>query len=163
MTNLDETDQPHADPFSFARAIALRQLNLMPRSRMELAKKMADKGVPSEVTEVVLDRLADVGLVDDRAYAELFVRSKTRGKKLARRSLRMELVKRGIDPEIISEALTPVTDDLEIEMANELVEKKLRSLSSVESHVAKRRLSGLLARKGYSSSVIMRVLSQHLD
>ncbi|MEI6404325.1 MAG: regulatory protein RecX [Actinomycetes bacterium] len=163
MKNVDETDQPKADPFSFAKAIALRQLNLMPRSRKELATKMAAKGVTEEVSLAVLERLTEVGLVDDRGYAELLVRSKTKVKRLSRRALRMELLKKGIDPEIISQVLASVTDDDEIQMARELVEKKMRSLTKVDPVVAQRRLSGQLARKGYSHSVIMKVLNEHLD
>lgn len=60
---------PSADPLAVAREIALRQLTVRARSRAELAKALARSGVPDETGEQVLDRLAEVGLIDDTAFA----------------------------------------------------------------------------------------------
>ena len=65
MKSLDEVDQGSgnqvSDPLSFARNIALQQLNYAPRSRKELADKLKGKGVPEDISEQVLDRLTEVG------------------------------------------------------------------------------------------------------
>ena len=56
----------------------------------------------------MLDRMTEVGLVDDEAYAQMLVRSKQSDKGLARRALAHELRKQGIDQEIADEALGQV-------------------------------------------------------
>ena len=153
---------PEADPLSFARQIALRQLTMAPRSRKELYDKMLTKGVPEHIAVAVLDRLVEVGLVDDVAYAHMLVRSKTNSRSLAKRALRVELTKKGIDPEIQNTVLADVTDEDEYRMATELVAKKIRSMASLSSEARWRRLTGLLARKGYSTGTTIRVVKEQM-
>ena len=148
-----------ANPHEFARAIALRQLDTRARSRWELEQKLKRKNVPEDVMSAVLDRLTDVGLIDDRAYAHLYVRSKIASKKMARMALRFELRKRGVAEVHILDALNQITDDSEVEMARMLVAKKLTTLDNVSRDVKYRRLSGLLGRKGYSHAIIRHVLA----
>ncbi len=64
---------PDADQESVARKILLDQLTGQPRSRSELATKLARKQVPAEVAERMLDRFEEVGLVDDAAFARDWV------------------------------------------------------------------------------------------
>lgn len=154
----DLQDNPEADPLSFARNIALRQLSMAPKSRKQLEDKMKTKGVPEDITAQVLDRFTEIGLVNDLEFARMLVRARCASKKISRNSLKYELRQKGIDQNFIDEVLEDVTDEDEYTMASDLVAKKLRSMSSLEPDVRKRRLSGLLARKGYSSSVVMRVL-----
>ena len=152
-------DQRNADPLSFARAIALRQLDQAPRTRKQLADKMASKNVPEDIAITVLDRLTEVGLIDDLAYAHMLVRSRTATKGLARRALRQELRQKGVSDDFAAIALEAVTDDDELHMATELVAKKLRNMANLDKQVRYRRLAGLLARKGYGSTTIGRVLA----
>jgi regulatory protein len=149
---------PEADPEAVARAIVLRQLSLAPRSRAQLEKKLRQRGCPDEVAARVLDRMAEVGLVDDEAYAEMLVRSKQQGKGLARKALAHELRKQGIDQELADEALGGVGLEDERAKAEELVAKKLRTMHGLDPDVQARRLAGLLARKGYSGELAWPVI-----
>ncbi len=155
-------DNPEADPLSVARNIALRQLSLAPKTRYELEQKLAKKGVDETITKECLDRLTEVGLIDDLAYAEMFVRSKCVTKKISRSVLRMELRQKGIGDEHIEQALLQISDEDEYEMATQLVIKKLRSMNGLEKEVMQRRLYGLLARKGYHSGIVIRVIKEQL-
>jgi regulatory protein len=144
---------PDADPESVARAIVLRQLSMAPRSRVQLERKLAQRGCEAEVAARVLDRMTEVGLIDDEAYAEMLVRSGQSTKGLARRGLAHELRKQGIDPDIADDALKSVGADDERAKAEELVERKLRTMHGLAPDVQARRLAALLARKGYSGEV----------
>jgi regulatory protein len=108
----------------------------------------------------VLDRMEEVGLVDDEAYAGMLVRSRQAGRGLARRALRQELRSKGVDEETARAALEDVDGHAEEERARELVAKRLRSLHGLEPHVQTRRLAGMLARKGYDADVAMRVVRE---
>ena len=166
MTSRNRVDRESgnqvSDPLSFARNIALQQLNYAPRSRKELADKMRSKDVPADIINQVLDRLTEVGLIDDVAYAQMLVRSKQNSRKLATRALRVELTKKGISPEVAAQVLAEVSSDDELEMARAVVEKKMRSLSNYDVDVVKRRLGSMLARKGYSSNITMQVIREAL-
>ena len=159
----EKTDNPEADPLSVARNIALRQLSMAPKSRLQLEEALAKRGVVAEVAKVCLDRLTEVGLIDDLAYAGMFVRSRCITKKVSRSVLKMELRRKGITDEYIEQALTQISDEDEYQMASELVAKKLRSMHGLEREVMQRRLFGLLARKGYNSGIALRVIKEQLN
>jgi len=153
-----ETAAPAADAESVARAIVLRQLSMAPRSRAQLERKLRQRGCDEQVAARVLDRMTEVGLVDDEAYAQLLVRSKQSDKGLARRALAHELRKQGIDQELADEALGQVGAGDERVRAEQLVAKKLRTMRGLEPDVQARRLAGMLARKGYSGEIAWPVI-----
>lgn len=143
---------------SQARNIVLNQLNFMPRSRKELETALAKRHIEPDVAKIVLDRFEEIGMVDDAAYAELLIRSRCNTKRVSRTVLRQQLRQKGVAPDIIEDALLEVSDEDELRMATELVEKKARSMARLEPEVRKRRLFGLLARKGYNTATALRVI-----
>jgi regulatory protein len=147
------------DAHSQARNIVLNQLNFMPRSRKELETALAKRNIEPDVSKSVLDRFEEIGMVDDAAYAELLIRSRCNTKRVSRSVLRQQLRQKGVNQEIIEEALLVVSDADELRMATELVERKARAMSRLEPEVRKRRLFGLLARKGYNTSIALRVIN----
>lgn len=144
---------PEPNPYDVARQIVLRLLTVAPRSRADLEKKLAQRGCVPEVARVVLDRMAEVGLVDDEAYAGMLVRSQRAGRGLARTALRSELRKKGIDKEVIEGAVADVSDEDERAQARRIVDKKLATMHGLPAQTQARRLAAVLARKGYGSEV----------
>ena len=80
-----------ADPEERARQICLRLLTLAPRTRAQLAAALRKRGIPDDAADAVLDRFADVGLIDDAAVARAWVESRHYSRGLAGRALRAEL------------------------------------------------------------------------
>lgn len=158
-----KTTDEEADPYAVARAVVLRLLTGSPKSRSELEKALRRKGCPDDVAADVLDRYEQVGLVDDEAYAQTFVRSKQAGRGLARRALAHELRKKGVDEEIAHAVLDEVDPEDERARAHELVAKKLRSMHGLDRAVQTRRLAGMLGRKGYGPEVSRLVITEALD
>lgn len=150
------------NPESVARTICLRLLTDRARSRAELATALAKRGVPEEAAESVLDRLMAVGLIDDAAFARQWVASRHAGRGLAGRALQAELRRKGIDEDAVGAALQTLDCDDEAATARELVDRRLRSLRGVPADARLRRLTGLLARKGYSSALGYRVVKEAL-
>lgn len=148
------------DPRDVARQIVLRQLAMTPRSRAELMQKLEQRGCAADVADDVLNRMTQVGLVDDEAYAQMLVRSQQAGRGLAKRALARELRTRGIEDHLAQEALASISDEDERDRARALVDKKLRSMHSLGIDVQTRRLAGMLARKGYSSSLTYTVIRE---
>lgn len=157
------TRDADSDPHAVARAVVLRQLTGAPKSRKQLEDALTRKGCPDDVAAEVLDRFEQVGLVDDEAYAQAFVRSKQAGRGLARRALSHELRAKGVDDEIARAVLDDVDPEDERARAHELVAKKLRSMHGLDRVVQTRRLSGMLARKGYGADVARLVITEALD
>jgi regulatory protein len=154
---------PDADQEAVARTILLDQLTGQARSRHELEAKLAKKGVPADLGRRLLDRFEEVGLVDDAAFARAWVQSRQSGKGLARRALAQELRRKGVPDEDAKAALAEVDPDDEVEAARALVRRKLRSVARLDRQTAVRRLSGMLARKGYGAGVSFQVVREELD
>ena len=150
------------DPYSVATKIAVDALSRRARSRGELAEILKKKLVPDEVIDRLLDRLVAQRLIDDRTFAHEWSQLRHRSKGLSRRVLAQELRKKAIAQELIDEVLAEISRDDEIVAARNLVAKKLRSLTRFDSDVQYRRAHSLLARKGYSSSVISEALRAEL-
>ncbi len=91
------------------------------------------------------------------------MQSRQPGKGLARRALAQELRRKGVDDEVARVALDEVDPDDEVEAARVLVRRKLRTVAHLERDVAVRRLTGMLARKGYPAGVCFRVVREELD
>ena len=147
-----------SDAHSAARQIVLRQLAMAPRSRAQLEEKLAQRDCPADVAAAVLDRMTEVGLVDDQAYAQMLVRSQQAGRGLAKHALARELRTKGIDVDLAQEALASISEADERARARALVDKKLRGMHGLGIPVQTRRLAGMLARKGYSPNLTYAVI-----
>ncbi|MBL0004480.1 MAG: regulatory protein RecX [Actinomycetales bacterium] len=151
-------DDSEPDPRSVAHGIALRVLALRPHSRVELERKLARRGCDPQVAAEVLDRLTEVGLVDDAAYAHLLVQSRSRTNGLSGVALRRELREKGVDDDLAKDAVGALDDETERARAEELVAKKLRTMGGLDPQVQARRLAAMLARKGYPAGVAYAVV-----
>ena len=154
------------DPYTRAKTIVYNQLAYSAKTRGQLRKKLQAEGFEAELIEPLLDKFEAAQLIDDAEYAQMFVAQKSRTKKLSRAALRRELAERGVRGEEAENALAQRTDEQEREDAAELVRKKLRPGMDLSDRAEKdkvtRRLLGMLARRGYSSSVSMSVIREEL-
>jgi regulatory protein len=152
-----------ADPETVAKNLCLRALTGAPKTRQQLADLLADRDVPDDAAEVVLDRLGEVGLIDDEAFAQAWVTSRQAGRGLARRALKAELRAKGVDDDVAATAVEAVDDDDERETARRLVDRKIPGMRRLDRATATRRLMGMLARKGYSGGLAAGVVREALD
>lgn len=151
-----------------ARALCLRLLTARARTRAELEKNLAKRGYPDDVAASVLDRLTQVGLVDDEDFAEQWIRSRRINAGKGKRALAAELRTKGVDDEVINAALADIDGDAERIRAEQLVRDKLRREKlgdpddrDTQNRVV-RRLVGMLARRGYHQSMALDVVTTEL-
>ena len=160
---IDLAANPPADPHDVARTIVLRQLTAGPRSRAQLEEALAKRQVPAEAVVAVLDRMTEVGLIDDAAFADVWVRSRHSSRGLSRAALARELHRKGVAKEDAEEALEQVDNDAEAQAAASLVAKRLPTLAGLDRSAQTRRLMGMLARRGYGPGVAGRAVRDALD
>jgi len=144
--------------------LCLRLLTARARTRAELEGQLAKRGYPEEVSQRVLDRLAQVGLVNDEDFAEQWVRSRRVNAGKGKRALAAELRNKGVDNDVIAAALADIDAGAERERAEQLVRDKLRRerLADRDDIKVTRRLVGMLARRGYSQSMALDVVTSEL-
>jgi regulatory protein len=155
-------EDPLGDPETVARAICLRLLASQPRTRAELATALERRGVPGEAAGRVLSRFADVGLIDDRAFAAAWVESRHAGRGLGRRTLSAELRRRGVDDRTVADAVAGLDPETELETARALVRRRLPAVARAQPPARMRRLVGMLARKGYPPALAFRAVREEL-
>jgi len=124
---------------------------------------MSRRGVPTEAAEAVLSRFADVGLIDDAAFARAWVESRHHGRGLSRRSLSAELRRRGIESEEIREAVDTLDPEQEVATARRLVEQKMASTRGRPPEARARQAASLLARKGYPPGLTFRLIREAME
>lgn len=151
------------DPEVVAQQICLRMLTAAPRTRAQLAEALRRRGVPQDAAEAVLGRFGEVKLIDDAAFAAAWVESRHHGRGLSGRALAAELTQRGVSPDDIKAAVGRLDPQQEIETARGLVARRLASTRGQPLQARIRRLTGLLARKGYSAAIAYRVVREALE
>ena len=148
---------------------ALSLLSARPMSQRELERKLSakprKKGMPEEgeaqreqrrdMAQQVAQRMAQVGLVNDREYASTVVRHYSR-KGYGPAKIRDELYRRGVPRELWDQAMEEL--DQGDEKLRALVEKKLRG--AVPTREELKKVSAYLARRGFGWEEISRVLRQ---
>ncbi|MGE2713538.1 recombination regulator RecX [Mycolicibacterium litorale] len=149
-----------------AHAYCLRLLTARARTRAELEGRLTQRGYTEPVAQRVLDRLTEVGLVDDEDFAEQWVRSRHLYAGKGKRALADELRRKGVDAEVITTTLADIDAGAERDRAEQLVRDRLRRERLDDEPGSdlkvKRRLAGMLARRGYSQSMALDVVTVEL-
>lgn len=142
--------------------ISMRALSRRDLSRRELERTLRDAGVDEESITRECDRLTSVGLLDDAALAQTLVARLQERKGLGRSAIAAELTRRLLAPAAIEYALDLVDTGDELARARELARKRAGQLRDLDHDAAVRRLSGYLARRGYSGSTVRAAVDEAL-
>lgn len=135
---------------------AFRLLGYRDRSEKEMYEKLARKGFSENIAEEAVTYLKDKGFIDDRRFAEILKKDAVERKRLGKRGTRHYLINKGIADDIINAVLG--NDDDYLDAAKSFIEKKMRNMKNIDEDALKRRLWGMLARRGFSYDTINKVL-----
>ena len=148
------------DSHDKAKKYALKLISYRGRSERELKERLINKGFHKAVASSTVQELKQLGLIDDRSLAETLKREALSRKFLSQQGARRFLHHRGIPHELINQVLDN-DETIDISNAQRLVHKKIKTLKNNSSLQVKRKLYGLLARRGYSSGTIRKVLKDN--
>jgi regulatory protein len=155
------TDPP---PEERARQLCLDALERRMRTRKQLAQLLARKRISLEIATPVLDRLQEVGLINDEAYARAFVASRQRTRPRGHRALSSELWAKGITPDVIERVLVETTTAEDpLEAARRAIGPKLRQLAGKPKDEVRRKVEQFLLRRGFSYETARDVLRDLSD
>ena len=141
--------------FSFvAEQHAMNYLSRNEHSRLMLETKLAKKSLPREAVSQALDYLEAKNYLDNRRFAEAWLRNRTITKAEGRSRLSIELAKRGVTREIITEVLDNFFAENNVdEIFEKAVEKQIRLGKSGE------KLQQALLRQGFDWKLIKNLIS----
>jgi regulatory protein len=145
---------------------ALRFLEARQRSTAEVRRRLSQAGYRSDLVEAAIERLTELGVVDDEAFARSWVESRDRARPRGERALRRELGLKGIEREIVDELLDERAGDApdadaDADAARRLLARHARILERVADPRARRqRAYALLARNGFDSETATQVIGE---
>ena len=151
---MDETEK--------TKKAALRLLAFRPRSENELRSRLARKKLPVESIESVMQDLRRGGMLDDARFAKLYALSRIQSRTFGKERVKRELMQRGLSPAVVESAMESIEDIDDRSVAEETARKKLATMKNLTPEAKKRRLHGTLMRRGFSVSVIFKVLDELL-
>jgi len=143
-------------------AAALRYVSFRPRSRKELQDFLVRTLKRHHTTadaciENVMIRLEEMGYVNDTAFAAWWIRQRTAVTPKGISYIRQELSRKGIDPDVIAHHIRYASVS-EHEGARMIVERKKKVWERLAQPERKKKIFGLLARRGYSAEVIRSIV-----
>jgi len=142
---------------------AMYLLSFRLHSRAELYRKLGRREWGETVIEAVLEDLARMGYIDDERFAKTKALSAAQHKQHGRRRAFLELIKSGVKGDVANKAVREVyTEHDSTNMARDLARKQMPRLQGLEPVVARRRLSGMLQRRGFDYDAIKPVVDEVL-
>lgn len=149
------------DPRRKALNYAHRLLNIRPRSVKEVYGRLRGKGYSGQLIDKVVKELEDNKLLDDFKFARLWIDNRLQFKPKGVIALRYELKEKGISTSVIDKAINEKAVGFdEYETARELAEEKLQNLKDIPEIKQKKKIYGLLYRRGFKFEVIERILEE---
>jgi regulatory protein len=143
--------------------VAMNFLSRRLHSRAELHRKLNRRESGEKIIEATLDDLTRLGYINDEKFAKAKALSAAQHKKHGRRRAFVELIKSGVKPDIAEEALREVYADHDsAAIARQLASKQLPRLKKLDPLVARRRLIGMLQRRGFDYETIGPLLNELL-
>jgi regulatory protein len=142
---------------------AMQFLRRRLHSRSELSRKLMKQEYGEPVVKSVLDKLQQLGYVDDERFAKTKALSAAEHKHHGRRRAFVELRRAGVSGDVADRALDSVYDTTDtVALARELALKQAPRLRKLDPLVAKRRLVGMLQRRGFDYDAIKPVIDEVL-
>lgn len=146
-----------------AKGYALKLLGYRARSKREMIERLQGRGFDDECIGTVVAFLESSGLINDEALVSDLYHHAVENKALGRSGIRMFLSRRGIPKDLIDAALVSHTGEAEEKAALKFARRKMKTLQRYPDDVVKKRLWGMLQRRGISKGIIYRVVNSVLS
>ena len=152
----EEKDKTAADALETSRPTVKPKMS----TKSEVAQKLEREGFSADAIETSIAELIRSGHIRDHKFAENWIVRRQKSNPRGRTLLKQELVDRGIDRETAEQVVATVEVEDEARVALQIAEKRAKQYRRLPTHVAKRRLHGFLARRGFGSEVVRQVLEK---
>lgn len=151
-----EFDLPESDQWM---RLAVRYLAARDRTRAHVRLYLQRRGAPPDRIETIIARLMDLRYLDDRAYAERWVRRRMADRPMGRERLKFELDAKGVEASIaetaIGEAFGKTGEDRLACLALDLIQRHGRRLTPMQA-------LRLLRQRGFDEETIGRMMNHRI-
>lgn len=154
-----------------AKNIAINFLSYRPRSRKEIETHLVKKGFDEIIVEQAAEKLQSLGMINDLAFARMFVRDRLQRNKIGTTLLRQQLIQKGIARTMIDTVCAEIiTPEQQQQAAREAAAKyqqrsqrRNKKRSPIEAQRQKKRLFDFLIRRGFSIDLARQTVETHFS
>lgn len=139
--------------------VALKYINIKLRSKDELNKYLLKKGYSSSLINDVIIKLTSQGYMSDKIYVTSFIHDKLLMSNYGPNKIISELASLGIDENLILENMNVYTSDIELDRANKIVGKMIKTNHNKGSMFLKNKIYNQLLNLGYNTDIISKALN----
>lgn len=140
---------------------AIDFLSYRPRSSEEVRRNLVKKDILEPVVLIAMERLQNLGYLDDVAFARFWIENRDAFNPKAPRALRFELHQKGIGDEILAPLFEEILDIQE--SAYRVAKKQIRQYRGKTRQEFQHKLSGKLQRRGFDYGIIKDVIHNLLE
>lgn len=144
------------------KQVSLRYLSIRTRSSFELRRYLMRKGYSLDEIEDILVLLTEEGYLNDEKFAEEWVKSRLTTNLRGPYLIKHELLQKGIEPDLIEQALEQIGDEGEYQACLQWAIKKLKVYQNKAAETVKKKLYRTLIQRGFSPDTVTAVI-QHLN
>lgn len=144
--------RPRKPPAGTAYDAGIRLLARRAHSRAELRQKLKRRGFEPDAVDAAVVRLAEMGYLDDAAFARGLVRRRSGSRGTL--ALSAELAARGIDREGTEAALAGLDEGAQLAAATRLAERLYAARPSPGYREMLDSVGAKLARRGFPAGVV---------
>lgn len=152
----------YKDLFSKAKNDSIRFLSYRQRSEQEISIKLKNKNYPMVIVKDIIEWLKNKNLINDTEFSLTWIKDRMINKPMGKLKIRTELYKKGIDKKIIDKTINIIfkNDNYELELANNLIQKKKESLFSKGIEIENKKILNLLKNRGFSYEIINQIIDE---
>ena len=133
------------------RSLPIGETAPMPLKTYDIAEKEKN---------IILEYLLDNRFVNDERFAKSFVRGKVNQSGWGVNKIRFHLIQKGIDKDIIEEALGQTDEETYRQRLIEILKAKAKTVKAASDYEKKRKLAAYAMQKGFEGSLIWEVLKE---
>ena len=124
----------------------------------DVRDKLKTFDIPQKEKDEILDYLLDNRFVNDERFAKSFVRGKVNQSGWGVNKIRFHLIQKGIDKDIIEEALGQTDEEVYRQRLIEILKTKAKTIKADSDFEKKRKLAAYAMQKGFEGSLVWEVL-----
>ena len=143
----------------------LRYLKFRDRSKKEIRDYLHSKKAPSEIIEKIISYCIDHNFINDERFAADWVHARSTYRLKSKKIIKLELIKKGIDPETIEKALGSQEESNEsndLNLAKKLVQLRINRYINASRQEIYQKLGGFLSRRGFSWEIVKQAIDSEL-
>jgi regulatory protein len=131
------------------------------RCSSEVIQKLATLGADEHQQKIVMDALLKEAYVDNKRFANVYAQGKYKNNQWGRIKIFLELTRRGIPNDIITQAIDGINEDEYIQILQHLIEKKMHTLKYKHPQQAMERTAYFCTGKGFEPELVWQLIKKH--